>query len=140
MLTVKKIDRAVEINKLHSQFYEGLRTTLQFAIKAGELLVAQKRECGHGNWIPWIEANLKFSRVTAFKYMRCYYQRERLSNVKGTKHLTIEDIARVSAKPSKEETAEQGLAEKERQIKLYEKLMRVTEEKIKELKEEDTVS
>jgi hypothetical protein len=44
------------------------------------------RECDHGNWLPWIEANLKFNRVTAWEYMRCFHKRDELSNVSPTKH------------------------------------------------------
>jgi hypothetical protein len=37
---------------------EGARTTLRTAIQIGELLIAQKKEVGHGNWIPWMDAKL----------------------------------------------------------------------------------
>jgi hypothetical protein len=37
---------------------------LEKAIRIGELLVTQKAECGHGNWLPWIKANLDFSEQT----------------------------------------------------------------------------
>jgi Protein of unknown function (DUF3102) len=59
------MNRAIQINGLHQGVCEGMLTTLQTAIQIGELLVAQKKECPHGGWIPWIEANLSFSQATA---------------------------------------------------------------------------
>ena len=97
---------AAEINRLHGAFYDGLRTTLGIAVQIGELLVAQKKECGHGKWEVWVAANLEFSAVTAWKYMRCFYRQEELSNLKATKDFSIEAIAKVSAEPCEEELKE----------------------------------
>jgi hypothetical protein len=72
MANLTKSDRTTEINKLHQEVCNGVRTTVQKAIRIGELLVEQKAESGHGNWIPWIEANLEFTRQTATTYIRAY--------------------------------------------------------------------
>ena len=96
------INRVAEINKLHGEIDKGLRTVLEKAIRIGELLVAQKAECGHGNWLPWIKANLSFSEETANRYMRCFYNRGQL-NSPGSGYLTIEDAARMTSQPSEEE-------------------------------------
>jgi Protein of unknown function (DUF3102) len=105
MSTKPTINRATEINQLHDKFCEGLRTTLQHAIKCGELLVAQKEECKHGSWIPWLKANVKFNKKTANQYMRCYRKREMLNETLGS-HLTLADAARLTSKPTQEELNE----------------------------------
>jgi hypothetical protein len=97
-------NRASEINRLHKEFGEGLRLTLEKAVHIGELLVAAKAECGHGNWLSWIKTNLSFSEETANRYMRCFYNREQL-NSPSAGYLTIEDAARMSSQPSEEEAA-----------------------------------
>jgi hypothetical protein len=71
---------AKEINGLHEEIALGLRTTLAKAIRIGELLVEQKEKCDHGNWLPWIEANLNFDPRTAQRYMRVFENRDRLKN------------------------------------------------------------
>jgi hypothetical protein len=48
-------------------------------------------------WIPWMEANLEFGERQARRYMRCYYKRNEIGL--GSP-ISIEDAARVSAKPS----------------------------------------
>lgn len=81
-----------EINRLHGEVGEGLRLTVEKAIRIGELLSEQKDRLSHGEWLPWIEANLKFPVRTAQRYMACWQNRERL-NTSSTTHLTIEDLA-----------------------------------------------
>ena len=99
------MNRAAEINLLHRRVYDGLRTTLQVAIQIGELLVAQKAECDHGEWIPWIKANLSFDRTMAARYTRCYHNRARLEvlNVDSSPHLTIAEFARLKTESAKQE-------------------------------------
>jgi len=45
------------------------------AIRIGELLLAQKDECKHGEWMPWIEDNLVFSSRTARRYIDCFHRK-----------------------------------------------------------------
>jgi hypothetical protein len=71
---------ADKINKLHDEFCASMRSTLQIAIDIGELLVEQKKQCGHGKWLPWVKANLRFSEATAKRYMQCYSNRDALRN------------------------------------------------------------
>ena len=103
------VNRAPEINQLHQRFSEGLRTTLQVAVQIGELLTAQKAECKHGSWLSWIKANLSFDRKTAVRYMRCYDHREIL-NVSPTRHLTIEEFARVACQEEQEAAETQQIS------------------------------
>jgi hypothetical protein len=117
--------KAEEINSLHHEICEGLRTMVSKAIRIGELLVQQKRECVHGTWVPWLEGNVEFSVTSARVYMRCYYHRGRLKQ-QPTAVLTIEDLARTSVKPAQEELNE----EKQRQKELDDKAEVLAKERI----------
>ena len=94
------MNRAPQINQLHEGVLEGARTTLRTAIQIGELLIAQKKEVGHGNWIPWMDANLRFSPATSGRYMRCFDKRAELNQSPMT-DLTLVEAARVVFKPAK---------------------------------------
>jgi len=76
----------LEINDLHNKIMGSARTTLERAIHIGELLTEQKAKQAHGEWLPWIEANLVFDRMTAARYMRVFDRRQEL-NVTGVLHL-----------------------------------------------------
>src|SRR6266404_1444826 len=67
---------AVEINKLHSEICGYARITIGKAIRIGGLLAEQKSKCKHGEWLPWIEANIQFTDRTARNYMRVYERRD----------------------------------------------------------------
>jgi hypothetical protein len=54
--------------------------TLDDAIRIGELLVGKKAALGHGQWLPWVEANAQFSEATAQRYMNCWRRREELKS------------------------------------------------------------
>jgi hypothetical protein len=69
-----------EINVLHSEILSALRTNIDKAIRIGELLAEQKSELGHGQWLPWLEANIKFTDRTARNYMRVFENRDRLKS------------------------------------------------------------
>jgi hypothetical protein len=89
------MNRAKEINKLHSEVCEGARMILLKAIRAGELLVEQKAELKHGEWIPWVKAKLVFDIRQTQRYIRCYKNRAKyvagdvfnsLTDLIGEKH------------------------------------------------------
>lgn len=67
-----KNDEVSEINLLHQSILQDLSNAIQSAILIGEKLSNQKRIIGHGNWIPWMKANLEFSDSTAKRYIRLY--------------------------------------------------------------------
>ena len=50
---------------------EAAMTSLQHAIKAGELLIQAKAAIGHGNYEHWLRTNLGISKQTAAGYVRC---------------------------------------------------------------------
>lgn len=72
------INTAHEIHKLHDDIVEAGRSVLDKAIRIGELLTKTKVSLKHGEWLPWLKANITFSQQTANKYMRCYSIREDL--------------------------------------------------------------
>lgn len=72
--------RVAEIVKLHAEIGGYLKMTLDKAIRIGGLLTEQKAECGHGAWLPWLEANLPFSERLARDYMRFWERRDELKS------------------------------------------------------------
>ena len=80
--------RAQEIVRLHSEVVGHLRQSLEKAIRIGLLLSEQKQVLKHGEFIPWLEANIPFTDRTARNYMRLYQERDRIktemvSDLKG---------------------------------------------------------
>lgn len=67
-----------EIKNLHSEILEAARTSLEKAIRVGELLTSAKAELKHGQWMPWLKENIPFSQQTANNYMRVFAERDRL--------------------------------------------------------------
>lgn len=72
------ISAVEEINQLHSEILAHARKSLDHAIRIGELLTLAKKTLKHGNWLSWIEDELPFSQPTAWRYMQCFDQRDRL--------------------------------------------------------------
>ena len=70
--------RAQQITKLHGEIIGHLSLSLSKAIKIGELLTEQKESLKHGEWGPWIEANLSFTSRTVRSYMRLHRERDSL--------------------------------------------------------------
>jgi Protein of unknown function (DUF3102) len=67
-----------EINELHQQNLDAAKSTLERAIWIGELLTQQRANLKHGEWLPWLEANIIFSDRTARRYIAVFEQREQL--------------------------------------------------------------
>lgn len=70
--------RVQEIVRLHSEVANHLKQTLEKAIKIGLLLTEQKQVLRHGEFTPWLEANIPFTDRTARNYMRLYRERDKL--------------------------------------------------------------
>lgn len=71
-------DAAQELNRLHGEIEQKLRTTVQDAIRAGEILTQVKDRLDHGEFLPWIERNCEFRRTQADVYMRLYRHGDKL--------------------------------------------------------------
>ena len=70
-----------EIVALHGQILTTARTTLDLAIRIGELLATQKASLKHGEWLPWQKDNLPFNQTTASNYMRLFSNRGKLATI-----------------------------------------------------------
>lgn len=72
---------ALTITELHAGIAASLRRSVEDAIQIGELLEAKKRELVHGEFLPWIERELPFSRYTAVNYMRVFQYQDKCRSV-----------------------------------------------------------
>ena len=91
---------ANEINQLHNKILNAARTSIEDAIRIGELLTNQKAKVEHGQWLPWVESNLQFDARQAQRYMRVFEQRGELANASSKSHLTLTDALRLLTEPS----------------------------------------
>lgn len=57
-------------NRLHREIQSLEIDAKNKAAQIGEMLIREKKEAGHGNWIKWVEDNCDFSYPTASEYMR----------------------------------------------------------------------
>jgi hypothetical protein len=60
---------AAQINAGHQQVQNAIRASLERARDVGQLLIKAKGQCQHGQWLPWLKANVKFSERTAQNYV-----------------------------------------------------------------------
>ena len=61
-----------EIIQLHNEIIGHLKSSLEKAIRIGEILTDQKQDLKHGAFIPWVRSNPPFSDRTARNYMNVY--------------------------------------------------------------------
>jgi len=76
-------------------------TAVGKAIEIGALLTTVKEELPHGEWLPWLAANVPFAERTARNYLRVYQNREKV-NRHGIADLTgaIKLLTAPKAEPS----------------------------------------
>jgi len=72
---------ASELNLLHGEIERKLRTTVQDAIRAGEILTQVKDRLDHGEFLPWIERNCEFTNKTAESYMKLHRHASKIESV-----------------------------------------------------------
>lgn len=70
-----------ELNILHKNIESKLKSTVQDAIKAGELLTKIKAELPYGTFLNWIENNCIFSNKTAERYMKVFEHKSKIVTV-----------------------------------------------------------
>jgi hypothetical protein len=87
------------IDKAHRDVLSAVEKVFDRVVYCGGLLTAKKATLAHGEWLPWIEANLSFSNKTAERYMECYAHRDALSNSTRMSNLnnplSINDMLRI---------------------------------------------
>lgn len=79
-LTEIERTRIDQIEALHSEILGAFRMTIDKAIEIGKLLTKQKKALKHGEWLPWVKANLPFSERTTRDYLRFYANRTELKS------------------------------------------------------------
>lgn len=69
--TIRPLDAlARDINYAHGSILEAASSMLKWAQRAGQHLIEAKKQCPHGTFKDWVEANTKVKYVTAAEYMR----------------------------------------------------------------------
>lgn len=86
-----------QINALHAEICDKARKSLVAAVRIGELLTKQRSELKHGQWLPWVRANLTFSDDTARNYMRVFSRRDEIPN---SSEFGLTDAYRLLAPPA----------------------------------------
>mgnify|MGYP003108840636 CR=1 FL=1 len=70
-----------QINTLHSNIEGKLKSTVQDAIKLGELLTNVKQELPHGTFLNWINDNCNFSDRSARNYILLYSYKSKMETI-----------------------------------------------------------
>lgn len=94
-------DIAFQINREHELFESSMKSSIEHAIRCGELLAEQKAKLKHGEWIPWVENNCELSHSMANKYMKIASNSERVPNL-DTEN-SLRGILKLLAKNNREE-------------------------------------
>jgi hypothetical protein len=63
-------DWAAEINNEHLAAEDCARTAIEHARRAGGLLIKAKQALSHGEWLPWLAANVRISERSVQIYMK----------------------------------------------------------------------
>lgn len=101
MAAVATSDTAArEIRELHSDIMAALQSSLEKAVRIGELLAQRKAALPHGRFIPWIEAHLPFSDRTARNYMRLFRERDRWLKSESVSDLRLGAAYKLLAGPA----------------------------------------
>jgi site-specific DNA-methyltransferase (adenine-specific) len=61
---------AKRINDAHAAGERETRRGLEHFRQAGEDLLKAKARCGHGKWLAWLKKSVKFTRQTAWNYLK----------------------------------------------------------------------
>ena len=100
MLEITTADtRAEQINQEHMEARKCLGDAVIHAIEAGRLLEEVKSGLAHGEWLPWLAANVDFSARTAQVYLRMHDRREELPNAQRVALLPMRQAVRLLAEP-----------------------------------------
>jgi len=98
---------ASQINAEHEAAVGAARNSLEHARAAGEALLRAKQRCRHGEWLPWLKANVRCDQKTAWRYMKVASEWSKLGTVPN---LSLRDALELLAS---EEEREADLAQSE---------------------------
>lgn len=82
---------AAEINHAHGEAMAAAATAIEHAIECGRRLIEARKLVGHGEWLPWIEQNLRVGPRQAQRFMRLASHADELPNASTKSHLSIEE-------------------------------------------------
>jgi len=75
-----QVNTAQEIRQLHNKIEGYILSSIDNALRIGELLSEQKKALKHGEFTVWVSDNLPFSVRTAQNYMRVYRNKSLMKN------------------------------------------------------------
>src|SRR5262249_24117701 len=94
---------ARQINAAHEKAEGSLRSCLQHAKEAGDLLLEAKQQVEHGHWLPWLRDNCTMPARTAQAYMRVSKLWPELeAKCASLAHLSFEGAVKFLAAPKSE--------------------------------------
>jgi hypothetical protein len=99
---------AAEINEEHRLCDAAMKSGLEHAIRAGELLIEAKEVRSWGNWLEWLKENFEGSVRTAQAYMQVARNRHKFmelevdeqGNTQHVAHLSLRDTWKAIAAPT----------------------------------------
>lgn len=98
-MTAVTSNLAERINAAHAAAHSAARSAIEHASGCGRLLLEAKAQLAHGEWLPWIEANLSFGSRQAQKYIRLHRYAAELPNATSDAHSTIDGALAALAEP-----------------------------------------
>jgi hypothetical protein len=100
----------VQINDAHAEAERSLRASVEYAIRAGELLIKAKQSIQHGTWGEWLQANIAFSKRLAQTYMRLARMPVEKRNAVADLPLR-EALSKISSREKKRAIAAEGMSQ-----------------------------
>ena len=97
-----------EVKRLHGEIVSHAHTSLEKAIRIGELMTAEKARHKHGKWMEWVEANTDIPYRTIARYMELYAGRSKFATVAN---IELNDAYKILAKQAKLEKPAKPTAE-----------------------------
>lgn len=115
MSELSKDSKVQRIIECHNGIQQSMIDALNYATEAGELLTEQKKRIGHGNFLPWLKANMPFSQKTAWNYMKLYEHQNKLENITNLQdaYYQIENLEAQEKKQKEQENRKKILEFKE---------------------------
>jgi hypothetical protein len=92
---------AAEINRHHLLARGHADAAIQHAVDAGRLLLQVKTQLMHGEWLPWLRANLEVSPRQAQRYIAAFEQRTKPVKCDIVSHLPDGTTAALKHQPAK---------------------------------------
>ncbi len=93
-------DLAVAINEEHRACEGAMRSTLEHARRAGEMLIHAKTDVPHGEWEAWLKDNFEGSTRTAQGYMQVFRRWGELQETQRVADLSLRGALKELSEPS----------------------------------------